>query len=48
MEEMNKHDYNQRKNRFGYFSKKKEKKKGILQKFFDLWRFSEDEDYYNY
>jgi hypothetical protein len=40
--------YYQQKTRVGYFSKKKEKKKGIFQKFIDLWRFSKDEEYYNY
>jgi hypothetical protein len=39
--------YYQQKTRVGYFSKK-EKKKGILQKFIDLWRFSKDEEYYNH
>ena len=29
-----------------YSYNKKEKSKGIIQKFFDLWRFSEDESYY--
>ena len=27
---------------------KKQKRKGLIQKFFDLWHFSEDEDYFNY
>ena len=29
-----------------YYNKKKEKKKGIIQKFFELWQFAEDEEYY--
>ncbi len=27
-------------------NEKKEKSRGIIQKFFDLWRFKEDEQYY--
>jgi hypothetical protein len=48
VEEMNNHEYYQRKKLSGYFTKKKEKRNGILQKFFDLRRFSAGEDYYNY
>jgi hypothetical protein len=30
-----------------YYYDKKEKRKWIIQKFLDLWKFSEDEDYSN-
>jgi hypothetical protein len=43
---MNTHKNFQTKKLLGYFTEKKEKRGGIIRKFFELFQFKDDEVYY--